>query len=207
MPKRAVEYVYWDSCVVQSYLEKRRGRWPLLRDLLRASADSNQPIKIVTSTWTVAEVAYFGTREEMAALPEAPKAIADFWDSEAIELFDLHEAIALKAKDIVRESHFGGYTIKPKDAVHAASALAQGVIEFHTYDKEFAARLRANYGVAAGPPSSLHIRRGALPVVARAEQAALNLETVAEKELGVWPSESADPDSPAESPPPVSPQS
>ncbi len=179
MAKRESEFIYWDSNVIQSYIEKRAGRWQLLRSLLRASADIAQPIKLVTSTWTVAEVAYFGALESDHALPEAYEAIQDFWESDVIELIELHELIALKAKDIVRQSHFDQYTIKPKDAVHAASAIFRGVVEFHTYDMQFAARLREHYGLSAGPPTSLRIRTGNLPKVVRAEQGVLGLSRAA----------------------------
>lgn len=181
MAKRAVEFVYWDACVIQSYLEKIPGRWEILRDLLRASAEPGQPLQIVTSGWTIAEVAYFGSLELDYELPEAAEAINKFWESEVIKVVDISEAVGLKAKDIVRESHFGNYTIKPKDAVHAASALAQGVREFHTYDRKLAERLRAHYGLPAGEPTTFLIRAGALSPVPGAEQGVLDLSQAVSK--------------------------
>jgi len=175
MARRAAEHVYWDACVIQSYLEKYPARWELLRDLLRASADNGQPLKIVTSTWAIAEVAYFGTVEADFEIPKAAAAIRSFWESEAVKLIEVTEAIALRAMEIVRESHFETFTIKPKDAIHAASALAQGVVEFHTYDKKFAERLRTRYNLPAGEPTSMLIRTGALPPVRAAEQGVMTL--------------------------------
>lgn len=188
MAKGGPEYVYWDACVVQSYIEKRPGRWPLLRDLLRASVDDAQPLKLVTSTWTVVEVAYFGALEQARQLPETYQAIRDFWDSEAIQLIEFHELTAADARDIVRRSHFEQWTIKPKDAVHAASAKDRGVREFHTYDKKFAERLTQQLGIPAGQPSSLLLRWGAPAPVEQAEQAVLALESAVDQLPAAGPS-------------------
>ncbi len=180
MPRRRTEYVYWDACVVESYIEMTADRWQLLRSLLRASADDSQPIRLVTSTWTITEVAYFGTLEDVAPLPEADDAIRDFWDSGALELIEYHEMIASAARDIVRRSHFEKWTVKPKDAVHIASALARGAIEFHTYDNTLARRITEKFGIPAGQPHSLRIRTGPIRAVALAEQAALSLQDAAD---------------------------
>ncbi len=171
----ATELVYWDACVIQSYIEKYPNRWPILRDLLRASDDPGQPLRIVTSTWSVAEVAYLGELESIRQLPEAYQAIQDFWNSGVIRFIELHELVAATARDIVRRSHFENWTVKPKDAVHLASALSLGVTEFHTYDGKFAERIRNHYGLRAGEPSTLLVRSGALRAVEGVEQGVLGL--------------------------------
>lgn len=171
------EFVYWDACVVQSYLEKTSGRWPTLESLLRASYEPTQPLQLVTSPWTIAEVAYLGAIEKDYERPEAYLSIQALWDSEVIKMIEFHELIGHQARDIVRKSHFGGWTIKPKDAVHLASALARGAVEFHTYDGKFAERMTEHYGLKAGEPSLLRVRSGTpLRPVETVEQAAFTLE-------------------------------
>lgn len=182
MPRLEPEYVYWDACVVQSFLEKWPGRWEVLLSLLRASHDPSQPLRLVTSAWTIAEVAYFGALERKHQLREAHSAIQDFWESDAVQILEFHEVVAQKARDIVRESHFGGWTIKPKDAVHLSSALIRGAREFHTYDKQLAARVTAHYSLKAEEPSLFRVRLGLIEPVAQAEQGVFKLAAAANEE-------------------------
>lgn len=108
----------------------------VLEDLLSNSADAGNPIEIVTSAFTITEVAYLeAEKAQLAASDSAWEAIRDFWDERVILPVELHERIAMDAREIVRESKFGQWTVKPKDAVHLATAQRLGCRAFHTYDK------------------------------------------------------------------------
>lgn len=109
----------------------------MLDALLEESRGTN--IIIVTSVLSVlsvTEVAYAATEKEQQALdPEVEAAINDlFADREVVRLAEYHELIAREAAHLIRDAMVNGWSLKPIDAIHLATAKRLHVAEFHTLD-------------------------------------------------------------------------
>jgi predicted nucleic acid-binding protein len=131
--------VYWDACVFLSYINGVPDRLPTIDALLAESADADHNREIVTSTFTITEVA-FALHEKAATTLDAETEgkIDSLWaDRYAVKLIDFHEGIARDARTLIRGAVAAGTpSLKPGDAVHLASARALGCTEFHTYSKD-----------------------------------------------------------------------
>lgn len=149
--------VYWDTDVCVSYIEQHPERWPEIDALAEAVSNSNGTLRLVTSAWTVAEVAYIAAEKERVAAPDAEERIKNFWNSRIIEIHELHRMIAEQTRDIVRAGFFNKWSIKPKDAVHLATAAYLGVAEFHTYDKEMIKKSADRFSFRVTEPNRLLI--------------------------------------------------
>src|SRR2546422_5294104 len=118
---------YWDSCVFLSYINGVPDRLPTLDALFDESADPENDREIVTSAFTIAEVAFALHEKEQKALDaETERKIDALWsDRYAVKLIDFHEGIARDARTLIRGAVASGITgLKPGDAVHLASARA-----------------------------------------------------------------------------------
>ena len=87
-------------------------------------------LKLVTSTLTLAEVLYLKNKQKIPK--QESQLIRDFFEHRYIILIALDRRIAEKAQEI-----FWDYDIKPKDAIHVASALFAGIKILETFDPEF----------------------------------------------------------------------
>ena len=128
--------IYWDACVWLSYINGYADRQPILDALL---ADSNSPTgqrHIVTSTISQTEVAFALVELNNKALdPNIESLIDQLWsDKEAITLIEYHSVIAYDARDLIRMGLEHGWSLKPLDAIHLATANWFECTEFHTYD-------------------------------------------------------------------------
>lgn len=137
MPSRRL---YWDACVALHYIEGTPEWLPVLERLLGNSADASNELELITSTFSVVEVAFTeAEKRQLEHAQESEDRITKFWQSRAISLVDAHELIAIDARAIVRDSLFNQWLIKPKDAIHLATAKRLGVVAFHTMDKRLLA--------------------------------------------------------------------
>lgn len=132
---------YWDACVFLSYINGVSDRLPVLDDFLSRARKAE--FEIVTSTWSITEVAFAETERDNSALDPAIEAQIDrLWaDRRAIKLIEVHEIIQRKARGLMREAIARGWSLKPGDATHLASAINTGAKRFLTYDgdlKKFA---------------------------------------------------------------------
>lgn len=129
---------YWDSCVFLSYISEVEGRTPTIDALLAESSDPEHDREIVTSTFTIVEVAFALHEKTQKVLdPEAEAKIEALWaDRYAVKLIDFHEGVGREARTLIRGSMAAGWSLKPGDAIHLASARSLGVAEFHTYSKD-----------------------------------------------------------------------
>lgn len=129
---------YWDSCVFLSYINGVPDRLPTLDALLDESADPDNEREIVTSAFTIAEVAFALHEKAQKALDsEAERNIDALWsDRYAVRLIEFHEGIARDARTLIRGAVGVGLSLKPGDAVHLASGRALGCAEFHTFSKD-----------------------------------------------------------------------
>jgi predicted nucleic acid-binding protein len=144
----AVELIYWDSDAFLGWLQSEPGKAELCEGtLLRADAGE---VLIVTSTLTIAEVLW------MRNAPPIPKDKADivrkFFRRSSIRLRNVTRVVAESAQELV-----WGHGVKPKDAIHVATALEAKVQALETFDDG----LLKKSGIIGAPP--LLIRKPLAP--------------------------------------------
>lgn len=135
---------YWDSCVFLSYINGDKDRAPTIDALLAESSDPEHEREIVTSSFTIVEVAFALHEKSQKVLDsEAEDKIDSLWtDRYAVKLIDFHEGVAREARTLIRGAVEAGWSLKPGDATHLASARSLGVAEFHTYSKDLVKYVR-----------------------------------------------------------------
>ena len=119
-----VRRVYWDSCNFISYINGVADRLPHLEALLDESRENG--ITIVTSTLSIAEVAFADAERKKGLLSEAAEEQIDalFSDRDVVWLIEFHEGIAREARQLMRRAVTRNQSLKPYDAVHLGSALS-----------------------------------------------------------------------------------
>jgi predicted nucleic acid-binding protein len=130
---------YWDTCVFLSYINGDVNRLPDIRALLESA--NKRAIEIVTSVFTIAEVAFASSEKQAGALdPEIEQRIAELWaPASPVGMVEFYPLIANRARNLIREGLTRGWSVKPPDAIHLATAQAVGASILHTYNlKDFA---------------------------------------------------------------------
>lgn len=146
------ELVYWDSVCFLAYFQEEAGRVGACQATLeRAEAGE---ILIVTSALTLAECLW------LRNVPPIPKDRADivrkFFRRSTIRLRNVTRFISEDAQTLVWD-----YGIKPKDAIHVATAIEAKVSILETFDDG----LISKNGKVGTPP--LLIRKPLLPSAPR----------------------------------------
>jgi len=113
-------------------------RLPTIDALLAESADPEKEREIVTSTFTIVEVAFALHEQAQGVLDSsAENKIDALWtDRYAVKLIEFHEGIARDARTLIRGAVAARLSMKPGDAIHLASGRSLRVAEFHTYSKD-----------------------------------------------------------------------
>jgi predicted nucleic acid-binding protein len=131
--------IYWDSCVSLSYIDAVPDRIQVLDSLLDDCAKGL--ISLYTSDISRVEVAFAATEKEQRALdPETEGRIDSLWnDPKIFTMVEFHGGIAKEARALMRDAITRGWSLKPLDAVHLATAqwlskTGLAIDEFHTYD-------------------------------------------------------------------------
>lgn len=129
--------IYWDSCVWLRYINETPEDKEVLDILLRDSAMRTGDIALITSTIALTEVAYGAAEQSHQALDaDIEQKIDSLWaDQTAVTLVEFFPAIALRARGLIRISIERGWSLRPFDAIHLATAQRLEVTEFHTYDQ------------------------------------------------------------------------
>ena len=134
--------IYWDSCVFLSYINGIEDRMPTLDALLDHSSSDESRVKIHSSALARVEVAFGASEREARHLdPALVQKIDALWDDPAaVVTVEYHDGIGVVARQLMRTAVSKGWSLKPLDAVHLATALwleqAKGEkVEFHTYDE------------------------------------------------------------------------
>ena len=117
---------YWDADVFLGYFNQEAGKVEKCEGVLKAAA--NKQILIVTSALTLAEVLWMKGQPKMD--PAKRKRIERFFKQPYIHVINVTRRIAEDARDLVWD-----HKVKPKDAIHVATALVSGVSVLNTFDQ------------------------------------------------------------------------
>ncbi|MBI4289627.1 MAG: PIN domain-containing protein [Chloroflexi bacterium] len=128
--------LYWDANVWLSYINAIPDRLPVLDASLADSASSNGSIELCTSALSQVEVAYGRLEQDKFALdPGVEGKIDKLWaDRNAVKVVEYHDGIGAEARQLIRMAIPKGWSLKPLDAIHLATAKWFKAAEFQTYD-------------------------------------------------------------------------
>jgi len=126
-PNVAPQDRYWDSDAFLAFLRDEEGRADECQAVIQGAREGR--VRIVTSALTLAEVVMLPGHDKLAEA--AGKTIRALFANEWIVLRDVDRFIAQKAQDLVWTYR----DLRPKDAIHVATALEAGVACLDTYDK------------------------------------------------------------------------
>ncbi|MEM1285390.1 MAG: type II toxin-antitoxin system VapC family toxin [Pseudomonadota bacterium] len=135
--------LYWDSNAFLAWLQNERGREAACRDTLTA-AQSGEYI-IVSSALTIAEVLWIRGAPKLS---EDKADVLNRWFRRSFfRVVNLDRRIAQRAQRLVWENG-----IKPKDAVHVATAFQYGCPILETFDGQLIAKAADLEGVHVREP-------------------------------------------------------
>jgi predicted nucleic acid-binding protein len=116
---------YWESSIFVALVKGERGRVDEPSKILADAAKGE--VEIVTSAWTLAEVVK--RPQEPLLSEDVERKIIDFFENEYIVVINLDRKVAEQARSISRQ-----HGVKPKDAVHVATATVGKVEMLETWD-------------------------------------------------------------------------
>lgn len=147
MPSGRKARRYWDSATCIGWLADEPDKVALRRSVLDAAERGE--VEIVVSALTLAEVLFVRGGERIPV--QKRDKIRDFFRREYVLVVDVTRRVAELAQDVVWERG-----VKPKDAVHVATALIAGAQFFDTFDdglRRLSGTLGGSPALAIGPPA------------------------------------------------------
>jgi predicted nucleic acid-binding protein len=139
MPDKA-RVLYWDSSVFLSWVNDMPSRVPIIQDIHTEIMDSDNSM-VYTSVESIVEVANADSEKEKKTLdPNVEEILNGMWeDNSFVTIVDNIPHIAEIARHLMRDAIPQGWVLKPKDAIHLATAMwldknVRRIDEFHTYD-------------------------------------------------------------------------
>lgn len=149
------EFIYWDSDAFLGWLQEEKDKVDLCRGTLERAESGS--VLIFTSALTLAEVLW------MKGGPRVPKEKAEivrkFFRRSHIRVRNVTRMIAGDAQDLVWE-----HSIRPKDAIHVATALDVGVPTLETFDDGLIKKSGVIAGRALVIRKPLAAAQGSLPL-------------------------------------------
>jgi predicted nucleic acid-binding protein len=125
------ELIYWDSCAFLGWLQEEADKVELCRGTIeRAKAGD---VGIITSALTLTEVLW--TKNAPPLTSDKADLLRRFFRHSYIRVQNLTRNIAETAQDVV-----WNHSVKPKDAIHVATALALSVPTLETFDDHLITR-------------------------------------------------------------------
>lgn len=122
-----------------SYISGIADRMPILDSILGDCVRGTA--RLYTSDISRVEVAFAASEKEQRALDsETEQRIDSLWsNTNIITMVELHNDIAKEARTLIRDAMTNGWSLKPLDAIHLATAqwlskMGIAIAEFHTYD-------------------------------------------------------------------------
>lgn len=116
---------YWDAACFIAVLNEEEGRVEECESVLRAAA--NREVEIVTSAFTITEVLY--PKGGRPLPPDLRKIVSTYFRRPEIVIVNVDRELAEAA-----QRFFWDFGVRPKDAVHVASALRGKASVLETYD-------------------------------------------------------------------------
>ena len=125
---------YWDANVFLSAINANADRLPVIEAILD-DCDSGDS-EVFTSMLSITEVAFSEAEQESRLLDDQTEDKIDkIWlPPSPVKLIEIHGFVLWDAKDLMRTSIRKGWSLKPADAIHLATAKRVKVDEIHTYD-------------------------------------------------------------------------
>ena len=123
-----IELRYWDANAFLAYFQEEEGRVDSCEAVLELAEQGK--VLIVTSAFTLSEVLALRGKKRLPPNPTMKKKVIDFFKNEYSGVQNVTREVAELSRDLVWD-----HGIKPKDAVHVASAIAADVTLFETYDR------------------------------------------------------------------------
>jgi predicted nucleic acid-binding protein len=126
---------YWDACVFLALVNGEPARLQHIESMMEAA--SKGELVILTSTFSKVEVALGASEQQAKVLDKAVEdKIDELWGTGSpVKLVEFHELLADDARNLIRQGITRGWSLKPTDALHLATAMRHGTVAFHTYDK------------------------------------------------------------------------
>lgn len=121
---------YWDSAAFLAWLKPEPGRVDKCRTVIDAAAEGE--VEILTSALTLAEVLWPRGGDRIPE--ENRKVVREFFKHEYIVVVQVDRRVAEQAQELV-----WSHGVRPKDAIHLASALIAKVPFFDTFDDDLLA--------------------------------------------------------------------
>lgn len=122
-----VEKIYWDSDCFLGHFQNEEGKVEKCEGVLQR-ADRGDVI-IVTSALTIAEVLWM--RGAPRITKDKAEIVQKFFRRSYIRVYNVTRKIAESAQDLVWD-----HSIKPKDAIHVATAINLTVDALETFDED-----------------------------------------------------------------------
>ena len=144
--------LYWDANVFLNYLNGVPEHMPDLDALLAAGRRGE--VLILTSTISIVEVAFAASEQMGGPMDDDREAVIDdLWMPQSpIRLVELSPVVARSARSLMRGARARGWSLKPNDAIHLATARNMGVAKFNTCEKVALDKYGALCGFAVEAP-------------------------------------------------------
>jgi predicted nucleic acid-binding protein len=147
---------YWDSSCFIAWLKPEPERRSKCQEVLRAAERGE--IQIVTSAISLVEVIKLD-KGPLQITQEKEKKIRNFFLHEYIVVVQLTRKLGESARSLIWSKG-----LRPKDAIHAATAISETIADLHTFDSDFL-KLDGKVGKPALAINEPHTLQGVLPLM------------------------------------------
>lgn len=146
--------IYFDANVFLAFVSDEPDRAATVEELLRQAKAKS--VAVLTSTVSIAEVAYGGEEKLQQVLDVAVEARIDaLWaPGGPVTLVEASRNVLTTARGLIRTNLAGGHgRLTPLDAVHLSTALVERADEVATYETNRHARWSDLIGLAVSEPA------------------------------------------------------
>lgn len=135
MTRGDVRRIYVDANVLLAFVSDEPDRAVIIEEVLRRA--QGKTLAVLTSTVSIAEVAYGAEEKTLQMLDTAVEARIDtLWAPGApVTLIEASRTVLVAARKLIRTNLAGGHgRLTPLDAIHLATAQIEDVDEVATYE-------------------------------------------------------------------------